>query len=398
MSNRVASQIKIPACYMRGGTSKGVFFLLDDLPEQAQTPGQYRDDLLLRIIGSPDPYGKQIDGMGGATSSTSKVVILSKSNKPGHDVDYLFGQVSIDRPFIDWTGNCGNLTAAVGLFAINKGLIEPEKILGDISIPIRIWQQNIAKTIVTHIPMENGVVIEQGSYILDGVAFPGAEIAIEFLQPIDDPEDLFPNNLPSEYLDVPGVGHFTVTMINVGIPVVFLLANELGLTGTELQDDVNHQTELLARIEKIRAFAALRMGLIKSIAEAEIRQHSPKIAYLSPAQDCISVDGKILRKTDMDFCMRAFSMGQLHHAMMGTVSVAIAVAAAIPGTLIYQFTSHERSSDVTFGHPSGTLTAGAQVSQKDRQWTVEKVCMSRSARTIMDGHVYLPQLTEIKPG
>ncbi len=389
------AQVKICATYMRGGTSKGVFFKLTDLPANAQTPGTARDALLLRVIGSPDPYGKQIDGMGAATSSTSKTVILSKSSKPDHDVDYLFGQVSIEKPFVDWSGNCGNLSSAVGPFAISNGLIDAARVPHDGMCTVRIWQANIQKTIVAHVSMRAGAVQETGGFELDGVTFPAAEIELEFLDPADEGEDgasgsMFPTGNVIDTLKVPGVGEFQATMINAGIPTIFLNATDLGYTGIELQDAINGDGTALKKFEAIRTYGAIRMGLIKSPEEAAARQHTPKIAFVAPPRSYVASSGKTVNASEIDLCVRALSMGKLHHAMMGTAAVAIGTAAAIPGTLVNLAAGGGGKPAVRFGHPSGTLRVGAEASQSNGQWVVKKAVMSRSARVLMEGVVRVP--------
>ncbi|SFN02208.1 2-methylaconitate cis-trans isomerase PrpF [Variovorax sp. OV329] len=388
-----APQIKIPATYMRGGTSKGVFFRLQDLPEAAQKPGAARDRLLLRVIGSPDPYGKQIDGMGAATSSTSKTVILSKSTRPGHDVDYLFGQVAIDKAFVDWSGNCGNLSAAVGPFAIANGLVDAERVPRNGLCTVRIWQANIGKTIVAHVPITDGQVQETGDFELDGVTFPAAEVQLEFMDPADDGEDggaMFPTGQLVEELEVPGVGCFKATLINAGIPTIFLNASDIGYTGTELQGAINGDKAALARFEAIRAWGAVKMGLIREVSEAATRQHTPKIAFVAPPADYVASSGKEVRAAEVDLLVRALSMGQLHHAMMGTAAVAIGTAAAVPGTLVNLAAGGGEREAVRFGHPSGTLRVGAQAHREGGQWVVTKAQMSRSARVLMEGWVRVP--------
>ncbi|MFY8299021.1 2-methylaconitate cis-trans isomerase PrpF [Pseudoalteromonas sp. SS15] len=384
-------QIKVPATYMRGGTSKGVFFNLADLPAAAQVAGEARDNLLLRVIGSPDPYAKHTDGMGGATSSTSKTVILAKSDVPDHDVDYLFGQVAIDKPFIDWSGNCGNLTAAVGAFAISNGLVDAERVPENGIAVVRIWQANIKKTIIAHIPMTNGEVQETGDFELDGVTFPAAEVVVEFMDPADGEGDMFPSGNLIDSLEVPGIGTFPVTMINAGIPTLFFNAEDLGYTGTELQEAINSDAAVLERFETIRAHGAVKMGLIKDIEEAKVRQHTPKIAFAAPAQAYTASSGKAIAESDIDVCVRALSMGKLHHAMMGTAAVAIATAAAIPGTIVNLAAGGGERESVTFGHPSGTLKVGAAAKLVDGKWLAEKAVMSRSARVLMEGSVRIPQ-------
>ncbi len=394
-AQRFTSPLRIPATYMRGGTSKGVFFRLQDLPEPCRQPGNARDRLLLRVIGSPDPYGKQIDGMGGATSSTSKVVIVAPSERPDHDVDYLFGQVAIDAPFVDWSGNCGNLSAAVGAFAISAGLVAPERLPRDGLCTVRIWQANIARTIIAHVPVRDGEVQETGDFQLDGVAFPAAEVELEFLDPAaGDAEDeggaLFPTGNLLDELDVPGVGRLQATLINAGIPVIFLDAAALGYTGTELQDAINGDTAALARFETIRAHGALRMGLIASLDEAARRQHSPKIAFVAPPATYLASNGRTVAADEVDLLVRALSMGKLHHAMMGTAAVAIGAAAAIPGTLVNRAAGGGERRSVRFGHPSGTLRVGAEARYDGDAWQVTRALMSRSARSLMEGWIRVP--------
>ncbi|TMN36324.1 2-methylaconitate cis-trans isomerase PrpF [Pseudoalteromonas sp. S2755] len=389
--NQFKPQIKIPATYMRGGTSKGVFFNLTDLPEYAQQPGEARDNLLLRVIGSPDPYGKHTDGMGGATSSTSKTVILSKSDKADHDVNYLFGQVAIDKPFIDWSGNCGNLTAAVGAFAISNGLVDANKVPENGVAVVKIWQANISKTIVAHVPISNGEVQETGDFELDGVTFPAAEVVVEFMDPSDPDVDMFPSGNLVDTITVPDEGTFEVTMISAGIPMLFFRASDLGYEGTELQEAINGDPAALERFEKIRAYGAVKMGLIGHIDEAKVRQHTPKIAFVAPAKSYAASSGKVVEANTIDLNVRALSMGKLHHAMMGTAAVAIATAAAIPGTLVNEAAGGGDLNSVTFGHPSGTLKVGAEALQEPGRWQAKKAVMSRSARVLMEGFVRVPE-------
>jgi probable AcnD-accessory protein PrpF len=386
-------QIKIPATYIRGGTSKGVFFRLQDLPQSCQVPGAARDKLFMRVIGSPDPYSAHIDGMGGATSSTSKCVILSKSSQPDHDVDYLYGQISIDKAFVDWSGNCGNLSTAAGAFAIHAGLVDPARIPQNGVCVVRIWQANIQKTIIAHVPVTDGQVQETGDFELDGVTFPAAEIVLEFLDPSDDGEEggsMFPTGNLVDELEVPGVGTFKATMISAGIPTVFVNAEDIGYQGTELREAINGDPQQLARFEQIRVAGALRMGLIKTAEEAATRQHTPKIAFVSKPKSYQASSGKTVEAGEVDLLVRALSMGKLHHAMMGTCAVAIGTAAAIPGTLVNLAAGGGEREAVRFGHPSGTLRVGAEAKQVGGEWTVTKAIMSRSARILMEGWVRVP--------
>ena len=384
-------QVKIPATYLRGGTSKGVFFSLQDLPESARAAGPARDALLLRVIGSPDPYGKQTDGMGGATSSTSKAVIISKSSQPDHDVDYLFGQVSIDQPFVDWSGNCGNLSAAVGPYAIANNLVDSSRIPDNGVVVVRIWQANIKKTIIAHVPITDGMPQETGDFELDGVTFPAAEVQVDFMDPADDDGgSMFPTGNLIDDLEVPGIGTLKATLINAGIPTIFLNADAISYLGTELQDDINNDDAALAKFETIRAYGAVKMGLISHIDEAVSRQHTPKVAFVAPAADYTASSGKAIAAADIDLLVRALSMGKLHHAMMGTAAVAIGAAAAVPGTLVNLAAGGGEVVAVRFGHPSGTLRVGAQAVKKDGNWSVTKASMSRSARILMEGWVRIP--------
>jgi len=387
------AQIRIPATYMRGGTSKGVFFRLEDLPPACQVPGAARDALFMRVIGSPDPYAAHIDGMGGATSSTSKCVILSKSRRDGHDVDYLYGQVSIDKAFVDWSGNCGNLSTAAGAFAIHAGLVDPTRIPDNGVCVVRIWQANIGKTIIAHVPVTDGQVQETGDFELDGVTFPAAEIVLEFVDPSDDDGEgasMFPTGNLLDQLEVPGIGRLSATMISAGIPTVFVNAADIGYSGTELREDTNNDPDALARLEAIRVAGALRMGLISDPAEALTRQHTPKIAFVAPPQGYQASSGRQIQAADTDLLVRALSMGKLHHAMMGTCAVAIGTAAAIPGTLVNLAAGGGERSSVVFGHPSGTLRVGAEARQQDGRWQVTRAIMSRSARILMEGWVRVP--------
>ena len=384
-------QIKVPATYMRGGTSKGVFFNLTDLPKPAQVAGEARDNLLLRVIGSPDPYAKQTDGMGGATSSTSKTVILSKSEQADHDVDYLFGQVAIDKPFVDWSGNCGNLTSAVGAFAISNGLVDKSRVPNNGVAIVRVWQANIKKSILVHVPITNGEVQETGDFELDGVTFAAAEVKLEFMDPADGDSALFPTGNVVDDLKVPGVGTLKATMINAGIPTVFINAADIGYTGTELQDDINNDVAALEKLETIRAYGAVKMGLITDINEAQARQHTPKVAFVAAPLDYTASSGKVIEAANINLLVRAMSMGKLHHAMMGTAAVAIGTAAAIEGTLVNIAAGGGALSEVNFGHPSGTLKVGAEAKNSAGNWLVTKASMSRSARVLMEGVARVPE-------
>lgn len=390
-----APQLRIPATYMRGGTSKGVFFRLQDLPEAARVAGAARDALLMRVIGSPDPYGKHTDGMGGATSSTSKVVIIAPSTRPGHDVDYLYGQVSIEGAFVDWSGNCGNLSTAVGPFAIAHGMVDATRVPRDGRCTVRVWQANIGKTILVDVPVSGGEVQETGDFELDGVTFPAAEIVLQFIDPADDGDEggglpLFPTGNVVDDLEVPGVGTLRATMVTAGVPTVFVEAAAIGYDGTELQPAINGDVPALQRLEAIRVAGALRMGMIASADEALRRQHTPKVAFVAPPHAYSASSGKPVAAGDIDLCVRALSMGKLHHAIMGTAAVAVATAAAIPGTVVGDAAGGAARDVVRIGHPSGTLRVGAEAVERDGRWAVARAVMSRSARVLMEGTVRVP--------
>ena len=384
-------QTAVRAMYMRGGTSKGVFFTPEDLPAAVRGDAAARDRFMLRVIGSPDPYGKQIDGMGGATSSTSKVVLVGRSERPDCDVDYLFGAVAIEQPVVDWSGNCGNLTSAVGPFAIHRGLVDAPR---DGVAVVRIWQANIGRRIIAHVPMRDGEVDELGDFELDGVTFPAAEIKLEFLDPGDGEGEggaMFPTGRRIDRLEVPGVGSIEATLINAGNPAVFVDAQALGLAGSELQDEINGNAELLQRLETIRAHATVAMGLVATPEEATAtRPHTPKLAFFAPPAPYTASSGKPIAAGDVDILARIMSMGKLHHAMTGTGAVAIAVAAAIPGTVVSRVLGGQGRGQITFGHPSGKLFVGAEAMERDGEWQVTKAVMSRSARRLMDGHILVP--------
>ena len=384
----------LAATVMRGGTSKGIFLLQSSLPPAARADPALRDRLLLRLIGSPDPYGAQIDGLGGGTSSTSKVVLVARSARPGHDVDYLFGAVAIGHPLIDWSGNCGNLSAAVGPFAIAQGLVPAPR---DGLATVRLWQANIGKTIVAHVPMQRGAVCEAGDFMLDGVAFASAAIELEFLDPgggkAGAAGPLLPTGRAVDVLTAPDGARVEATLINAGNPTVFVDAQAIGLTGLEMQHEVNANPALLDRLEALRAQAAVVMGLARSAGEAtRDRPATPKLCFVAPPADYRAADGRRVSAADIDLLARILSMGRLHHAMTGTGGVAIAAAASIPGTLVQRLLpAAPPDGRVRFGHPSGSLSVAARASRSDDgRWRIDKVSMTRSARRLMQGSVFVP--------
>ncbi|SDZ61737.1 2-methylaconitate cis-trans isomerase PrpF [Pseudomonas salomonii] len=380
------TQRRIPAVYMRGGSSKGVFFLDKDLPPA----GQERDAILLRVIGSPDVYGKQIDGMGGATSSTSKVVIIGQASREDCDVDYLFGAPAIETPVIDWSGNCGNLSSAVGPYAISEGLVDAPR---DGIAVVRIWQANIQKRIIAHVPMRNGEVLEEGDFVLDGVAFPAAEIVLEFLKPGGSDGSILPTGNAVDELEIPGIGLMPVTLLNAGNPTIFLEADRVGLKGTETQDQVNGDAELLARCETIRAHCTVAMGLAATAEEAtRLRPHTPKLCFVAKPQSYQAAGGKFVEPGDIDVIARILSMGKLHHAITGTGAVAVAVAAALDGTLVNRIVGDIGDRQVRMGHTAGSVAVGAKTVLEDGGWSVDKAVMSRSARRLMEGWVRVPEV------
>jgi len=378
--------ITFPAVFMRGGTSKGIFFRGGVLPEEPKL----RDAILLRALGSPDPYKRQIDGLGGASSSTSKAVIVSRSDRPGIDVDYLFAQVDVERPLIDYTANCGNLSGAVGPFAISEGLVEAI----DGTTSVRIWQVNTSRLIVAHVPVRDGEPVEEGAYVIDGVPFPSAEIALDFYDPGGSVTGkLLPTGNAVDELDVPAVGVLRVTLLDAATITVFVRANDVGLVGTELRPQVDGDVALLAKLESIRAAAAVRLGLAANAQEATRRRPgTPKLALVAAPARYRTAGGIDIEAEQVDFVARMISMGTLHHAFPGTGAICAAVAAAIPGTVVNEVAcvAPGREHSITFGHTSGTIRIGVTLAERDAIWHAEKARVSRSARRIMQGEVCIP--------
>lgn len=378
------SPISLPATWMRGGTSKGLFFRAADLPADPAL----RDRLLLRALGSPDPYGKQIDGVGGATSSTSKVVIVGPAARTDCDVDYLFGQVPIGEGPIDWSGNCGNLTAAVGPFALRQGLVPMP---ADGLATVRIWQANIGKRILARVPVAGGAVVEAGDFRLDGVAFPAAEIGLEFLDPAGEAGGLFPTGRRVDGLSLPGGGAIEATLIDAGNPLVLVAASDLGVAGDEPQAELNARPDLLARCEAIRVAGALAMGLARDAEAARLRPHTPKLALLAPPLACTSSGGRRFTTDQLDLACRVVSIGVFHHAIPGTAAIAIAAGASVPGTVAASLLVRPAGELLQLGHPSGRVGVGVEAREEGAAWRILAARMSRSARVLMEGRVFVPE-------
>ncbi len=379
------SLIRFPATWMRGGTSKGLFVDPADLPVD---PAR-RDALLLRALGSPDPYGTQMDGLGGATSSTSKVALVSRSTRPGFDLDYRFGAVAVSEAVIDWSGNCGNLSAAVGVFGLSRSLVAAP---ADGIAMLRIWQANLGQTILAHLPVRDGQAVEDGDFRLAGVAFPGAEIVLDFLDPASETA-LLPTGQPTDRLEIPGLGVIEASLINAGNPTIFVRAADLDLTGTESPADFNRDAALLARCEAIRAHGAVAMRLAARPEDATAqRPHTPKLAFVAPARTYRATDGSLIAASAVDLVARILSMGKLHHAFTATGAVALAVAAMLPGSLARDALGDPLAaeSEVRIGHAAGVMAVGATVVADQGRWRVEKVILRRSARRLMEGWVWAP--------
>jgi len=385
-NTRAMPPVAFPATFMRGGTSKGVFFRDGVLPADPAL----RDAILLAVLGGPDQYKRQIDGLGGASSSTSKAVIVGPSRRPDADVDYLFGQVSIDRAFVDYSGNCGNLSGAVGPYAIAQGLVPAVE---GITV-VRIWQVNTNRLIIAHVPVRGGQPLEEGTFHLDGVPTPGAEIVVDFVDPGGSLTGaLLPTGNVVDVLDVADVGRVRATLLDAATAMVFVHAADLGLTGTEQRQQVDADAALLARVEAIRAAGAVAMGLAATVEEATAnRPGTPKIAFVSPPRAHVAAGGATIATDEIDFVARCFSMGTMHHAFVATGAVAAAVAAVLPGTVVNEVAplGSRGSATVRFAHASGVVRIGAAVEQRNGTSTASTVRVSRTARRIMHGEVFVP--------
>jgi 2-methylaconitate cis-trans-isomerase PrpF len=379
-------QHRIRAVVMRGGTSRAVFFHQADLPVDPEI----RDRVILKIYGGGDPYGRQIDGLGGATSVTSKTAIIGPASVPDADVDYTFGQVSVGKPLIDYGGNCGNISSAVGPFAIEEGLVRAT----DPVTQVRIWQTNTRKRIIAHVPTAGGVPQAEGEHSIDGVPGAGALILLEFLNPGGSMTGrLLPTGHPTDALDVPGVGGVTVSLIDAANPVVFIRPSDLGLTGLETAERVDGDPALLSRIEAVRAHAAVRMGLAPNAAEASAKSPGvPKIAFVTSPQEYIAADGRVVAPAGIEVVGRIMTMGRLHRAYALTGAICTAVAAQVEGTLVHEAARAARSGErsVRIGHPSGVIEIGVDVRRSDGAWIVEKVTTQRTARRLMEGAALIP--------
>jgi hypothetical protein len=394
MTAAPSPQVPVRAVLMRGGTSRGVFFRRQDIPG----PGALRDRLIQRVFGSPDPYGAQIDGLGGALSTTSKVVVVGPSSEPDCDVDYFFGQVDITRPLVDYTGSCGNLSAAVGPFAIDEGLVAATGAM----TTVRIWQVNTKKRIIAHVPTEAGTAAVDGAFTIDGVPFPGARIQLDNLDPGGTlTGGLLPTGSAVDVLDVPGLGRIETTLVDASNPVVIVRASDLGLRGDELAEDVDAHPELLRKIEAIRACGAVAMGLAASAEEATRRRPgTPKITFVAEPRAYRTQRGTSVASDDVTLLSRIMSMGTLHRTHAATGAVAVAAAALVRGSIAYAVARRATEGpeqEVRIGHPSGVLPVGARVVQANGRWVCEKGITYRTARRLMEGWAFVPASVVAEP-
>ncbi|AUH53582.1 hypothetical protein CXB49_08800 [Chromobacterium sp. ATCC 53434] len=363
---------RLPATLMRGGTSKGLFIRADALPEDTAC----WEPMLLRALGSPDPHGLQLDGLGAGLSSTSKVVILSPSRRENCDVDCLFGQVALREARIDWSGNCGNLASAVPLFAVMEGLARP----GDGVATLSIWQANVGKRILAELEIFNGQPVCQGDFRIDGIATPGAPIRLRFLDPVGGCSgELFPTGRLIDELKLPDGSHVEATLVDAGNPTLFVRARDFGLQGHERNGEI--ELAALRRLELARATASVAMGLASDIFEAEReRPGTPRISFLAPS-----------REPERQIEARVLSGRRLHHAYSGTGAIALACACAVEGTLAAELAGGAvRGMPLTFGHAGGQQTLEAVLGLGELGWTVDEVVMTRTARPLMRGEAFIP--------
>lgn len=378
--------LRVPAVYMRGGTSKGLFFHNKDLPWDPVA----RDALILAAYGSPDPSGRQLDGMGGGTSVTSKVAIIGPSRSPEHDVEYLFGQVSIDRPLVSYKGNCGNLSSAVGPFAVEEAMVE----LLEPLTTVRILQLNTGKTIMAEVPVHQGRYNPLGNYSIDGVPGTGSKITLRFLHPGGSVTGkLLPTGSPREIWKVRGLGRVQLSILDAGNPVVFLRAGDLGLEGTEIEE-IDRDPELKHKLEAVRAEAAVRLGLAKDPREASQKSQAvPKIALVAAPKPYRSLSGITVQEQEIHILVRMMSMGNLHRAYAVTAAICTAGAALIEGSLVQEVVGNrgKQPGPIILGHPSGRMEIEALLEERAGRLEYLEARLGRTARRLMEGHVLVPE-------
>jgi 2-methylaconitate isomerase len=371
---------RLPAVFMRGGTSKALMFHQRDLPADRA----HWDRLFLIAMGSPDPNGRQLNGMGGGVSSLSKVCVLGPSTRPDADLDYTFAQVLVNEARVDYSGNCGNMSSAVGPFAIEEGIVPPRE--GEMCV--RIHNTNTRKIINSTFRVKDGRAVIQGDLEIPGVAGTGSPVRLDFLEPGGAVTGkLLPTGNPRDVLDIPGIGRVEASMVDAANPCVFLDAMGLGLKGTEMPDALDANRGLLDRIATIRCHASVRMGIAKTVEEARSRS-MPQIGFVSAPQDAVTLAGEALPAAAADLTVRIISNGQPHRALPLTGSLCTAVAAGIEGTLPNQYARPGARGTLRLAMPSGVLTVGAEVIREAGAWRAVRGSFYRTQRRLFEGYVY----------
>ncbi len=374
-------QLKIPAVFMRGGTSNAVVFHARDLPRERAL----WDEIFLAAIGSPDPYGRQLDGMGGGISSLSKVCIVGPSSRPDADIDYTFAQVQVKDAKVDYSGNCGNMSSAMGPFAVDEGVV---KVSGKEAL-VRVHNTNTRKVIWSRFALDDGLSAVDGDLAIPGVSGTGAPVRLEFRDPGGATTGkLLPTGNVVDTLDVPGYGKFTASLVDAANATCFLHAKDLGLTGTEMPEELDRNSELLKKLAAIRVAASVAMGIASTPEEAAEKRTVPFVGFVSGPQDAAALSGETIEAAKVDLTARMISNGQPHRALPLTVSLCTAVAARIEGSVVNQAArASGPEAEIRIAMPSGILTVAATVNQKNGEWHAEQGAFYRTQRRLFEGFV-----------
>jgi 2-methylaconitate cis-trans-isomerase PrpF len=375
------TQRKFPAVFMRGGTSKAIMFHARDLPaERAEW-----DPIFLSAMGSPDPHGRQLDGMGGGISSLSKVCVIAPSEREDADIDYTFAQVQVKDARVDYSGNCGNMSSAVGPFAVDEGLVRA----ADGEATVRIFNTNTKKIIHSTFFVRDGRAVVAGELEIPGVAGSGSPIRLDFIRPGGATTGrLLPTGSPLDVLDIPGLGRIEVSMVDAANACAFVAADALGLKGTEMPDELERNAATLEKLAAIRLHASVAMGIARTLDEARERRTVPFIGFVSPPQDALTLSGERLAAAAADLTVRMISNGQPHRALPLTASLCAAVAARIEGSVVWQASRRDAGDTLRLAMPSGVLTLGAEVRQGNAGWQAARGSFYRTARRLFEGYVY----------
>jgi len=377
----INKKYRLPCMIIRGGTSKGLYFLEKDLPkEQAE-----RDQVLLKVMGSPDM--KQINGLGGATSVTSKVAIIKVSSRPDADVDYTFAQVSVDKPLVSYKGNCGNISSGVGPFALERGLVP----LKEPMTPVRIYNTNTGKIIEAEVQVENGAVKYEGDFKIAGVKGSASPVKLKFMHPAGTiSKELLPTGHAVDELDVPGFGKVQVSIVDAANPLVFVKAADLGLKGTELPAELDADPAKLDLLEKVRGLAAVKLGLIKDYTKSAWETPGiPKMTFVAEPHDYLTANGQSIKENQIDLLSRMMSMQKTHPTYAMTGAMCTAAAAVVPGSVVAQVLRKDADTQfIRIGHPDGILEAGVDYSLKDNKVEVEDTFGFRTANLLLDGTAF----------